>query len=379
VPLAPEVDLGDYHSVRLPYEWTPPAAQEVDKAIEDLRQMYGTTETVERAIELGDYVLLDVKGERQGKPEADEDRAAALSRTGFATVVRAEDRDEEWPYPGFARELVGLKAGESKTIAHKYRKDDEDESLRGATVTFEGTIKTVRSLTLPELDDEFAKQTGAGETLAALREAVAKDVETRSQADYDDRYFVDLLEKIKEGAAIKYSQHTLDHEGEHVLEDLQQRLARQGMDLPTYFKMRETTQEKFIEDEVRPVARKRLERSLILDELVRRENIEVDNTALDAEFNSTLGQLQMQGMDLSRIRGGRQGQQRMAQAVAMESASRVLTRRALDVLKAIATGEYKPPEGGQDGGEEAPAAKRPAGKAGSKATGKSARKPKKAG
>jgi hypothetical protein len=49
----------------------------------------------------------------------------------------------------------------------------------------------------------------------------------------------------------------------------------------------------------------------------------------------------MQGVDLNKIRGGKQGQQRVAQAVAMESANRVLTRRALDVLKSIATGEYR--------------------------------------
>src|SRR5688572_5846608 len=128
-------------------------------------------------------------------------------------------------------------------------------------------------MTMPELNDEFAKTTGAGDTVEALREAVVKDVEARSRADYDDKYFVDLIEKIKEGATIKYSPHTLEHEGEHVLEDLQQRLGRQGMDLPTYFKMRNTTQEKFLEEEVQPVAKKRLERSLILDEIVRRENI----------------------------------------------------------------------------------------------------------
>jgi FKBP-type peptidyl-prolyl cis-trans isomerase (trigger factor) len=173
---------------------------------------------------------------------------------------------------------------------------------------------------------------------------VKKDVENRSKADYDDKYFVDLIEKIKEGATLKYHQNSLEHEGEHVLDDLGQRLSQQGMDLETYFKVRNTTREQFIEDEVKPVAKKRFERSLILDELVRREKIEVDNAALDAEFNQTLSALTMQGVDLSKIRGGRQGQQRVAQAVAMESANRVLTRRALDVLKSIATGEYVPPE-----------------------------------
>ncbi|HEX2994564.1 MAG TPA: hypothetical protein VHP14_07065, partial [Anaerolineales bacterium] len=231
--------------------------------------------------------------------------------------------------------------------------DWDVQELQGKEVEMEVTVKTVRAVTLPELDDEFAKTVGAGETLDALREAIKKDVENRSKAEYDDKYFVDLIEKIKEGATLKYHEHSLEHEGEHVLEDLGQRLAQQGMDMDTYFKVRNTTREQFIEDEVKPVARKRLERSMILDELVRREQIEVDNAALDAEFNQTLSSLAMQGMDLSKIRGGRQGQQRVAQAVAMESANRVLTRRALDMLKSIAIGEYVPPEERQKAAAEA--------------------------
>ncbi len=347
VPLAPQVDLGDYHSLRLPYEWTAPGQEAVDAALEDLRQRYASSETAERAIETGDYVLLDVKGEYAKPKEGDEDKSAGLSRTGFATMVREKDRDEEWPFPGFAKELIGLKAGESKAIKHKYAKDDADESLRGETVNFEVTIKTVRGMILPDLDDDFAKMVGAGDTMDKLMELVKQDVEASSKSDYDDKYFEELIEKIKAGATIKYAKQTLDHEGEHVLEDLQQRLSQQGLDLPTYFKMRDTTQEKFTEEEVLPVAKKRLDRSLILDEIIRQEKINVDNASLDSEFTNTLTELQMQGVNLNQLRGGRKGQQQLAQAVAMESASRLLTRRALDTLKAIATGAYKPPEEAQ--------------------------------
>ncbi len=330
VPLAPEVDLGDIHAIRMPYEWTAPDEADVDKAIEDLRQMYATTENVEREAQEGDYVMVDVKSET---PE--------LNRTSFAAFIRQEERDTEWPYNGFSKELIGLKPGDSKTITHTFPEDWELEALRGKETELEVTVKTVRAVTLPELNDDFAKTVGAGETLDQLRENVKKDVEARSKADYDDKYFVDLIEKIKEGATLKYHQHGLEHEGEHVLEDLSQRLSQQGMDLETYFKVRNTTREKFMEEEVEPVAKKRFERSLILDEIVRSENLQVDNESLDAEFNQTLSSLAMQGVDLNKIKGGKQGQQRVAQAVAMESANRVLTRRALDVLKSIATGEYR--------------------------------------
>jgi hypothetical protein len=70
------------------------------------------------------------------------------------------------------------------------------------------------------------------------------------------------------------------------------------------------------------------------------EKIEVDNSSLDQEFNETLVGLQAQGVKLSAIRGGKQGQQRVAEAVAMQSANRLLTRRTLERLKSIATGEH---------------------------------------
>ncbi|MBI3168094.1 MAG: trigger factor [Chloroflexi bacterium] len=330
VPLAPEIDLGDYTSVRLPYEWKAPEQKDVDAALEDLRQMYASTETVERATESGDYVLLDVSSET---PE--------LNRTGFATFVRTEERDTEWPYNGFAQELIGLKAGESKTIKHTFPKDWDVEELREKAVEITATIKTVRGVTLPEVNDEFAKMVGAGETVDALMEAVKKDVETRSQNEYDDKYFVDLIEKVKEGATLKYHEHTLEHEGEHVLQDLSQRLSQQGMDLDTYFKVRNTTREQFIETDVNPVAKKRLERGLILDEIVRKEQIQIDDDALNVEYNNALNSLVMQGMDLSKLRGGKKGQRELSQAIAMDAANRVMTRRALDMLKSIAMGSYK--------------------------------------
>jgi trigger factor len=333
VPLAPEVDLGDYHSIRMPYEWSAPAQEQVDKAIEDLRQMYASTENVEREVQEGDYVLVDLKSE-----------TTEMNRESFPAFVRTEERDSEWPYNGFAKELVGMKPGDTRTIKHTFPEDWDVEELKGKEVEIEATVKTVRAVTLPELDDEFAKTVGAGETLDELVETVKKDVEARSKADYDDKYFVDLIEKVKEGAAFKYHQHSIEHEGEHVLEDLGNRLAQQGMDMDTYFKVRNTTREQFIEEEVTPVAQKRFERSLILDEIVRREKLGVSDESLDAEFNQTLNSLVMQGLDMKKLRGGKKGQQQLAQAVAMESANRLLTRNALDLLKSIAVGEYKSPE-----------------------------------
>ena len=211
-------------------------------------------------------------------------------------------------------------------------------------MTYEATIKTVRGVTLPELNDDFAKTVGGEfETLDQLKQALQKDLEARSRADYDDEYFSKLIDRIKEGASLKYPPQVLEHEGEHVLEDLQQRLAGQGMDLPTYFKVRNTTQEKFKEEEVLPVAKKRLERSLVLDEIARKHKVSIDQESLKEEFDETITQLASQGMDMSKVtKGPRRSQEQFSTAVANESAARLITRRTLEKLKQIATGGYDP-------------------------------------
>jgi len=343
VPLAPEIDLGDYRSIRLKYKFSPPGKKELDNALKEMQQMYATTKTVERAAEMGDYVLVDVKGERV-KPKDEEDRSAALSRQGYALVVREEAQDGEWPYPGFSKELMGMNPDESKTVKHKYPKDDPDESLQGETVNFEVKLKTVRAMILPDLDDEFAKTTGQYETLDELKEELKKELEFRAQDEYDDEYYVELIDKIKAGATIKYPPQVVEHEAEHVLEDLGNRLAQQGLELETYFKMQQTTQEKFLEEEAKPVAIKRLERSLIMDQLAREEKIEVNDEDLQNEFGQTMTEMQYQGLDFSKVKGGRQGQQKVAEAIAMQSANRLMTRRVLERIKAIATGEFKEEE-----------------------------------
>ncbi len=310
-----------------------------------MRQMYGTTETMERAVQEGDYVSLAIKGEKKDAVEGED--LSGLSRENTATIVRTEDKlvDSEWPYKGFARELIGLQPGESKNVKHKYPKDFEEENLQGATVTFEATVKTVRAVSLPELNDEFAKTVGGQyENLDQLKEVLQKDLEARSRSNYDDDFFVKLIEKIKEGATIKYPPQVVEHESEHVLDDLRQRISSQNMDLETYFKLRNTTQEKFMEEEVRPVAARRLERGLILDEIANKHNIHIDEQSLNEEFNQTINQLAYQGgVDFEKLnKSGKAAQKQFSNAVASESANRLMTRRTLEKLKSIALGEWKP-------------------------------------
>jgi FKBP-type peptidyl-prolyl cis-trans isomerase (trigger factor) len=139
------------------------------------------------------------------------------------------------------------------------------------------------------------------------------------------------------------------------------------MDLDTYFKVRETTREKFIEEEASPVAVKRLARSLILDEIVRQEKIEVSQELLNATFQQTWGEFRYSEDFQKLMRGKTKPPKRLIDAVAMQSANRALTELTLTRLKEIATGqagEGKPKK--STGGTSSPKGKKPAAKSAAK-------------
>jgi trigger factor len=197
----------------------------------------------------------------------------------------------------------------------------------------------VRGSIMPEMNDDFAKQVGPFENIQALREAVKANLATQSKAEYDDDYFAKLLEKIKEKATIKYPPQVLDHELEHVMEDLKTRLAEQGLDMVAYLKSREMDEEKFITEEARPIAVKRLERSLIMDELAKVEKIDVSQEILQTSFEQTWHEYKGNTSFQKSMRGKSQPPKQLMNSVAMESANRAYIQQTLNRLKDIATGQ----------------------------------------
>lgn len=352
IPLAPKVELGDYRSVRLPYEWTAPTDEQLEEAITNLRRMYSSTESVERAAAEGDYVMVDVSGIK-AKPKEGEDNAPLLERNSFAVRIHTDETEDEWPFPGFAAKLAGVKPEEETSFTHKFAKDHADEALQGQNVKFTVKVKTVRGVKMPDLDDTFAAKTGLGLTVDELRVHMRENMASESRGEYDDKYYEEALEKFKAIATIKYPPQALEHEVEHVLRDMENRLKSQGIEnMDAYYKMIDTTAEKFLEEQAKPVAQRHIERSLILDEIARVEKITFDEQALDQEFRRAWSSLAMNDPEFNkRTKGGTKPTREMVDAVAMESANRLMAGMALGKIKAIANGELpvegEIPEGGE--------------------------------
>lgn len=338
IPLKPEIELGDYKSIRKPYEYIVPDETRFDEELENLQKMYARTETVDREVLDGDYVLIDLIAYESGDIEK---ANPILTRDGFALVIKSESSDNEFPFKGFSKNLIGASPNSVKQIAHKYKKTESDEKLSGKKVDFEITVKVVRAVITPTIDDEFAKMTGLGESVEDLHKNLKANLEAESRANYDDTYFEEILEKIKMSSSIKYPPQVIEHEVEHVIGDLEGRLKQQGFgSIDEYFSMTKTNREEFIQTQARPTSIKRIERGLIMDAIAEKENIRLVNAELEEEFKNYWLNLVYSDPEFAKMtKNGTKFNQDLVNAVSFDSANRLLTKKTLDRIKSIAIGE----------------------------------------
>lgn len=341
VPLQPEVELPDYRAVRKEYSLPEVSEDEVEEIIHNFQRNNGVAEPVERPAEKGDLVYTKVSG-RYAKP-AEGEEAEFIAETPLQFIAgEASPEISDWPYKGFSDELIGLVAEEEKSIPYTFPEDAPFERLRGKDVIFHVVVQSVKALKLPELDDEFARSLGEFETMEDVRKAVREQLENHHRQEYEENYIGDLIDEIVAGSALKYPPHVLEHEVEHVLEHLQEDLSRQQMDLETYFKTRDTDRETFIETEAKPVARKRLEQGLVLEELARKEHIQLEDNELQMAVLQRMNELQSV-QQLEQIKTARE-QRNLVNALAFDTANRLINQRLMERLKAIATGEQEKAE-----------------------------------
>jgi len=336
VPLEPTVDLGDYKSLRKKYSVKAVAEKQIDEFIERMRKNFATAEPSTKPAAENDLVAVKVDATLT-KP-VDDEKAEILTDSPLQVIIGENDPEvTDFPYPGFGDNLVGLKENEEKSFKYSYPEDSKYDRLRGKEVEFKVVVESVKTLTLPELNDEFAQSVGDFENLAKLREMVRTQLESQAKNEYERTYFDELIEKLVKGAKIKYAPQTLEHEMEHVVESIEQDLSQQHMELDAYLKTIKKEKDAWMEEDVKPAAQKRLERSLVLDQLAQEEKVEVGNEELQNEFTQMVNEMAYNS-DPKKLQKELKSE-RFANALAMEAASRLLNRKVLDCLKDIATGK----------------------------------------
>jgi trigger factor len=331
VPLSPEVKLGEYDKIRLPYEDKKPEEKDIEKVLNDLREQSAMLSPVERAAQEGDIAYILMSANRQ------DGGAELLPERRYPVVVEKADVDTktEWPFPGFSRTLIAMKAGEEKSFPHTFGKDSEFEDLRGQTADFKIKMEEIKARELPVLDDAFAQTLGEYKTVADLRTEIEGQLTENFKRQVREEYEDLIVTKMIADSEIKFPPQMLHHEVHHYIEDMVPDLNARGLDLDTYLKSRQLTLEQF-EEEVEPRVEERLKKSLVIMEASRKENIEVPESEVQTLVEQKLGQLQ-QALSEQELR--RLLNKDNIQGLVSRTLTEEVIRRTLARLGAIAQGK----------------------------------------
>jgi trigger factor len=249
VPLAPEIDLGDYKSIRVEETPVEVTEQDIEDRLENQRLQIATWEPVDRPVQMADMVTLKAKGEVEGRTLFDE-----------SDGVHVLEEDGTRPFPGFSEQLVGMTADEPKSFTLTVPDDFGDDTISGKEAGFSVTVTEIKERILPELDDEFAKGIGDGfESLQALRESTEEELNSEARQRADQEYREKVVQALLESTNAELPPLIVEHEIAHMEENRERMLARLNVRIEDYLqsigKSAEEVQESLREDALQTITR----------------------------------------------------------------------------------------------------------------------------
>jgi trigger factor len=344
VPLAPEIDLGDYQSLRLEPEEVEVTERELSHALRQVREDQAVLEPVERPIEWGDRVTLaHLTGEVDGEDIIHEHDVDVVMEEG-----------EDFFTPGFLEALVGMEMGEEKVFTLTLSEDFSEPSLQGQEVQFTVEIDQVQSREAPELDDALASAVGNYETLDELKEDLRQRLKAHKEDQAHEAYRAELVQTLVEGSEVRYPPILEEKELDLLLEQFKQDTAqRSGIDWEDLLRLQGTTEDQ-IREQLRPQAVERLTRALVLSEFAREIDVSLSDEDVLREMRQILTSVGVTDESVQERFG-------VDSKMGQDIRASLLGRKTVDALERLAQGKpleepaeeaeekvvYQPEEGGE--------------------------------
>lgn len=314
VEVKPPVTVQDYRGVALEREKVEVSDQEVDRALEYLREDAAEYVPMEGWPALkDDLVILDHEGSVNGKPFKGgngKNLTVALGHEGYL--------------PGFAEQLTGMQKGDTKQFRLQMPAEYPRKELAGRPVEFRVTVKEVKKRRVPELNDDFAKSVGDVETLAALRDKLRQQLQQRKTREQDAALKRALMDKLVQQTAIEAPETMVEREAAALLEELAMTFRATGgrpEGLPD--------NPEALKTHAREAATRRVKEALLLEAVAKQEQLTVTDEEIAAEANTLAG---LYRQDPAAVRRALEDPARRAGL-----AGRLLERKALDFLFQHAT------------------------------------------
>ena len=319
VAVKPEVTLGEYKGLEVAKTDVEVSDEEVAAELEKEREKNARTISVEdRAVENGDMIMLDFEGFVNG-------------------VAFDGGKGENYPLtigsnafiPGFEEQLVGAKIGEDVEVNVTFPEEYQAPELAGCAAVFKCKVNEIKVKELPELDDDFAQDVSKFDTLDEYKADVKAKL-VANKADAAKRAKEDtVIEKIIENAQMDIPEAMIDTQARQLVDEFAQRIQAQGLSFEQYLQFTGMTLDTALE-QMKPNAVKRIQSRLVLEAVVKAENIEVSEEDVKAEIAKMAETYKMDADKLAEIMSDEEKKQ-IQMDMAIEKAVELVTEAAKEV------------------------------------------------
>ncbi len=300
VDVLPEIKLSEYTGLQAKAEEIKYDPAQVDTVIEAQREKLATLVPVEgRAAEIGDVAVIDFKGVIAKTEGEDPNTEPKPIPGGEGTDFQVELQEDKF-IPGFVLGIVGMNPGETKEVSAQFPDPYGNEELSGKAALFTITLKEIKTRELPELDDDFAQEVSDFETLEQLRASLVERYEKEAADKTKNNQQEALLTELLNHVEIDLPTTFIDQEVDAMLSQTAMKLSEQGIDVKKLFTQEIIPQ---LRERSKPEAIERLKRSLSLQEIGKRESIEVAAAEVEARVTELLTEYADQDLDENRLRG----------------------------------------------------------------------------
>lgn len=295
VATKPDVELGQYKGVEVEKKAAEVTDEEVDKALEDEREKQSRMVPVEgRAVADGDMVTIDFEGFVDG--EAFEGGKG----TDYPLTIGSHSFIDT-----FEEQLVGKNVGEEVTVNVTFPEQYQAAELQGKPAMFKVNIKEIKQKELPELDDDFAQDVSDFDTLAEYKEDLKKKVLEKKEEEVKAQFEEDVVEKVVADAKMEIPAPMVDMQVRQMADNFARRMSSQGLTMEQYMQFTGMTEDKLVE-QMRPQALKTIQSRLVLEAIVKAENIEVTEDEFKAELEKMASMYQMEVEKLDELISGKE-------------------------------------------------------------------------
>lgn len=269
----PEVAIKDYLGIEVEKTVAPVTDEEVDAEINVVRERNSRESDVEdRAPEMGDTVVIDFEGFVDDKAFEGGKGTDYSLKLGSGSFI-----------PGFEEQIVGKEVNKEFDVNVTFPEDYHAKDLAGKASVFKTTVKKIKKIELPELDDDFAKDVSEFDTFAEYKSDVMAKIEKRHETTAENEFEEKLMSVLIDKLEADIPEAMFVAETENFVRDYDNRLRMQGLDLNTYFKYTGLDLDK-LREQLRPQAERQVKCRLALEKIVELENLSVTDEEIEEEI-----------------------------------------------------------------------------------------------